>query len=360
MKICFVQHRAYELFRPEVQTQYGGAEVQMYLHAKELAKHKNLSVYFIVADYGQAKKERIDGVQVWASSSFKDSTWKQALDFFRVFSAVKADVYVQMTLTRFSFLMALLCRLRRQRFVYLVSHDEDISGKILPANFFIRKLSLCVFPLSSKVIAQNHYQREALLKQGIDAPIIRSSLEGEASALPRRSYHLWLARAESWKRPDVFIRLAQQFPGEKFLMICPPFVEYDAQAYRHLTELAKAQPNLEFRSSYAAFSELDGLFAEAKTFVNTSLHEGFPTTFLHAAQHGVPILSLAVDPDGLLQTEGIGFCAQEDEAMLAQQLRSLLQDATLYANTVEHCLRYFNREHRVSANTAKLLAQLGS
>jgi glycosyltransferase involved in cell wall biosynthesis len=48
----------------------------------------------------------------------------------------------------------------------------------------------------------------------------------------------------------------------------------------------------------------------AVALVSTSLHEGMPNTFLEAWSLGVPVLTLAFDPDGVVEREGLGISAQ--------------------------------------------------
>jgi glycosyltransferase involved in cell wall biosynthesis len=65
--------------------------------------------------------------------------------------------------------------------------------------------------------------------------------------------------------------------------------------------------------------------AAATLLINTSQFEGFPNAFQQAWYYGVPTLSLGVDPDGVIEREGLGKCCGNiDELEL--QLRSLLKD----------------------------------
>ena len=67
IKACFVSPFAYSLFNPEVELKFGGAEVQMYLLATELAKDENFDVNFVVLDLGQKEKEEYQGDKVYKS-----------------------------------------------------------------------------------------------------------------------------------------------------------------------------------------------------------------------------------------------------------------------------------------------------
>jgi glycosyltransferase involved in cell wall biosynthesis len=355
MKICFIQPRAYELFQPAVQTQFGGAEVQMYLHAKELAKHPEHQVSFMVADYGQAKKETYDNVQVYKSINFRHSLFRQIVAFYKTFRIIDPDIYLQMTLTRFSFIIALWCLLTGKKFVYLISHDHDLNGKILKTNFILQKLSLLVFIFSHKIIAQNKYQYELLKKYHIHSEIIRSSLEAAPQTANEKEYHLWIARAEVWKRPELFIQLAECYPDEKFLMVCPPFSEVDTDYFTSLMQHSSRLKNLVFIDHYIHFSELDNLFSKSKLFINTSESEGFPTTFIHACKNGIPVLSLSVNPDNIFETHGIGFYCHDKMEELKARMEEICRDEELYKTTVQNCLRYFDTHHHLSVNSAALI-----
>src|SRR5690606_5922774 len=59
------------------------------------------------------------------------------------------------------------------------------------------------------------------------------------------------------------------------------------------------------------------LLSRATMLINTSEWEGFPNIFLEAALSGTPIVSLAIDPDGLLSQKHCGFTARSDLNQLA-------------------------------------------
>jgi hypothetical protein len=55
VRICFIAPKAYLLFNPDVKELFGGAEVDLYFLATELARDKNYAAGFITADYEQEK-----------------------------------------------------------------------------------------------------------------------------------------------------------------------------------------------------------------------------------------------------------------------------------------------------------------
>ncbi|MCA1656367.1 MAG: glycosyltransferase, partial [Actinobacteria bacterium] len=68
--------------------------------------------------------------------------------------------------------------------------------------------------------------------------------------------------------------------------------------------------------------ELIALYARAVAVVNTSGFEGFPNTFMEAWACGVPVLSLSVDPDGVIERHGLGGVAHGSLERLAELGRS--------------------------------------
>ena len=69
--------------------------------------------------------------------------------------------------------------------------------------------------------------------------------------------------------------------------------------------------------------EVTRLLQQSRMLLNTSDAEGFPNTFLQAAQLGVPIVSLHVDPERMLAEYDCGFCADGDRAALIEVMRRI-------------------------------------
>lgn len=338
------------LFCPKYETKYGGAEVQMNLLSKELAKDTNYNVSFIVADYGQ-KILNIDNVKIYPSLNFEENLIQRIITFFKTFREVDAQIYVQMTLTYFSWLIALYCKVLGKKFVFLVAHDNDVDGTILNTkNTVLKKLSLLVFKFSSIVITQNEYQSKYLQNRRISNVIFNSSLEEIEKKNHKGQYHLWIARAEKWKKPEIFIQLAKEIPEREFLMICPSLLNEDDLYYQNLKEIALKVPNLKFVEKYIPYHQLSEIFSKAITFVNTSESEGFPTTFLHASQCGIPIASYNVNPNNFINTYKCGFDAKKDFNKLKEYIIKVSSDISLAKIQSKNCNKYFKENHCIETN----------
>jgi hypothetical protein len=60
LKICFIAPKTYPVFNPNVGDYFGGANVDLYYLATEMAKDKDFESSFIVADYGRYDGEKTD------------------------------------------------------------------------------------------------------------------------------------------------------------------------------------------------------------------------------------------------------------------------------------------------------------
>ncbi|VAW13835.1 hypothetical protein MNBD_BACTEROID05-633, partial [hydrothermal vent metagenome] len=124
---------------------------------------------------------------------------------------------------------------------------------------------------------------------------------------------LWVATIKEWKRPEIFIRLAKMFPKEKFVMV-GGMSKKSNEYYEKIKDMALKVKNLEFRG-YLNLEEVEEEFSRAKIFVNTSVQEGFPNTFLQSWRRGIPVVSY-IDPDGIIEKESLGHVVSHEKTMV--------------------------------------------
>lgn len=355
MKICFIAPKAYQLFNSEVKSTFGGAEVQLFLLAKELAKKKELDIHFMVADYEQKEIEEHSGVTVHKSLNFGSSKVRQIRDFFRVFDKINADIYIQRTLTAESGLIALYCRLKKKKFVYMVAHDRETDGgHVIYRSLFGSFLAHLVFKLTDKVIVQNQYQKENLLKiKKRKSVLLNSSCKINEGNSNEKEFILWVGRSEDWKRPDLFLELIGRLQSEKFVMICPPATE-NSELAEIIKRRAENFLNLTFLE-FVTFVEIDKYFQKAKIFVNTSMQEGFPNTFLQSMKSKTPILSLNVNPNNILDDNQCGLSCHDKYDLLRKNMKKLLENDILRAKMGENGFYYAKENHDIKNNATKFL-----
>ncbi len=116
-----------------------------------------------------------------------------------------------------------------------------------------------------------------------------------------------ISRWDRRKRPELFLKLAAEFPSYRFVAVGRGSATAEAEYDEQLRERFSGIPNLELPGLINRFTEpekMKKLLDETWIFVNTAAREGLPLTFLEAAAHGCAILS-AVNPDGFAERFGV-------------------------------------------------------
>jgi glycosyltransferase involved in cell wall biosynthesis len=335
IRICFVSLYAYHLFNPENKSKFGGAELQLYLLASELAKDPQYDISFVVGDFGQPEFEIRHGIKLY---KFFNPT--KGLKYFRALWAfvrlwklihrINPDIFVQRSAGLETAEVGFFCGIKHKHFVYMVAHDSDIN-KQRPywhqGLFGIFKWSLFRLGLRSAefIFTQHELQELELKKHFKVATMVRPS----AHLIPleidmrKKRFVLWVARCEDWKNPEIYLDLAEKFPNQEFVMVMPE--SNDKEYYKIIKTRALGIKNIRL-IDYVEFDKIDPYFAQALVFVNTSKTEGFPNTFIQAFKNKTPVLSYRVNPNNILNDEKMGACAEGDKIKFENELQSLLAD----------------------------------
>jgi glycosyltransferase involved in cell wall biosynthesis len=131
---------------------------------------------------------------------------------------------------------------------------------------------------------------------------------------------LYMGRLDYRKRPEMTLELAKEFPEIKFEIAgkarIPAYESKLKQTYGHLE-------NVNFLGFVKQFegNRHHQLFSQAWIYINTSVREGLPNSFIEAAGHQCAILS-HVNPDNFASAFGCHVAEQD----FAGGLRWLLAD----------------------------------
>jgi len=354
IKVCFVAPKAYPIFNPDKGDYFGGAEIDLYYLATEIARDSSFEVSFVVADYGQNDVEIIEGVKVIKALDFR----KNALNGLkRTWGALRwadADIYVLKCASPGVPLVAMFCKLHRRVFVYRLAHSFESDGTYVQKHPILGRLFAWSLRQAAIVFAQNTIDAENLTRtMGISSRMVPNGHPLSPMQRCRRDTILWVGRDVFFKKPERFLELAKAVPNEHFTMVCQTLS--NDQYYANLTMETGKIPNLRF-IRHVPFNQIDAYFQRAKVFVNTSDAEGFPNTFIQACKCGTAILSFNVNPDDFLNQYRCGFCAQGDWDLFVKMLRDLLvpQDAQRYGANG----RYYVEENHDIAKIATLYKRI--
>jgi len=201
------------------------------------------------------------------------------------------------------------------------------------------------------IFAQTEHQQRLLSERyGKKSIVVRNpiDLNNYVENVPdysERRYALWVGRADPYfKRPMMLIDLARAAPEIEFLMVMNPKIASLEQ------QVKEAKPDNVTILDHVPFSKIDELFAKAFVFVNTSVMEGFPNTFLQAGKYAVPILSLQVDPDGFIEENNCGIVAQGDFNKFVEGLRIIKNDRESAQQSSRNIKAYVEARHSLVSN----------
>ena len=311
MKICFHINDAFSVLTGEG-NRIGGAEINLFLLAKEFAKSKDYRVFFIVGDFGQKPTIHNNNITIIKNPYYNTIFNRAYHKFFRkiytliTFYKINADIYITSVASESLFMIRLASFLRNAKLIYRVAHDWDIDGTRAYNNSINGLLYRMSLPFVNEIIVQTKYQQVTLLrKMGLKSSVIKNGFPQNKKINfndKKNSYFLWVSRAIEWKRPELFIEFAKLFPSEKFIMI----LTGDGLVKHKIKEKIIDIKNIEYHD-YIPFDEIDVYFKNSKCFINTSTNEGFPNTFIQSWLNRVPVISLDVNPDDIIVKYNLGF-----------------------------------------------------
>jgi glycosyltransferase involved in cell wall biosynthesis len=156
------------------------------------------------------------------------------------------------------------------------------------------------------------------------------------------------------KQLEHFLDLAASLPGLRFALVGGFDINGSVDLRTSTEERLSNLRNVSFLGPQKA-EDVIALLAHSKVLVNTSIAEGFPNSMLEAWSVGVPVVSLFIDPGGVIEREQIGLlsrtkCRLRDNVLALSLMRKRNEEAG------RRGLAYVRREHSLEA-ICKALAQ---
>lgn len=358
MKVCFFSPTAYSYFNRESDSWAGGAETQQFLLARRMID-RGVDVSFIVGDHGQADVEVFDGIEV--IRSFAPFTGNRKLRFIpdmlkikRAMEIADADVYNQRSTSFYTGQLAWFASRMGKRFTFSIGIDyncyPDCQGHL---SFPMTGMYRYGIRKADAVIAQTEEQR-LLLKKNMkrDSVLIRNGipiLENGSGSAAASSYPdvrkelLWVGSFRRRKRPELFLEMARRMPEADFVIVGGGGDERDF--YTGIEREASTIPNLT-APGFVPPDEIEEYYRRAWAYVNTSVLEGFPNTYLHSWRHGVPTFTLEIDPDGIIEYNGLGRRAGDLENLVAS-LREICSNQGIREEMSARALKYVRDNHDI-------------
>jgi glycosyltransferase involved in cell wall biosynthesis len=346
----------------------GGAEFQVLCLLEALLPLQRYDIYYVARRVpGDLRPDGYRVVGIEGSSAVRRLGYvADAVPLYRALREIRPDVIYQRIACGYTGITAYYARRHGARLIWHISSDTDVIPERLRggSNALRRYLEkLCIeygIVRAHHVIAQSDLQAR-LLKQnyGRTADAVIPNFHPR----PREPIDktgpvsiLWVANLKPLKRPEVFVRLAarlKDLQGVRFTMVGAPPEQAHPTWCDALMRNIHMTPNLKYVGK-RTHDEVNELFARGHVLVNTSQYEGFPNTFIQAWMREVPVVSLHIDPDDVLERQRIGIHARTEE-MLADAVRMLVAEPGKRAEYGTRARRHAEMRH--SLDNVRLLAQ---
>jgi glycosyltransferase involved in cell wall biosynthesis len=167
---------------------------------------------------------------------------------------------------------------------------------------------------------------------------------------------LWISNFKyHQKQPYLFVELAKRFHNKKdvaFIMIGGSIGRENE--FSDLLKKIKTVPNLSYLGELSQ-DEVNIYLSKGHVLVNTSRFEGFPNTYVQAWLREVPVVSLNVDPDGIITREKIGFCSKLFEVFV-NDVMTLVENTTLRDEMGKRARLYAETNHTIDKMAEKLIS----
>ena len=358
MKICFWGKIADALMG----NTYGGGELQIAFIAKSLASRGH---EVVVVDLDSTREFiTAEGIRVIPVEGYNKGikglrTITHRLPaLYSTFIKVNADVYYCRIREYRHVIVYMAARKVNAKFILGLASDLDILsiGKrwkhFYSSNVrdfwgvFNAALGELVYPFLLKnadlVMVQHQGQQDILNKKRIRSLVFCNliDLNGQPYKQEEESNELvYVGSLDKRKGFADFYYLVTQTPDCNFKVIGRTRDKTGEVIYDKL----KSFPNVILKGKLSHELTIREI-ARSRALVSTSPMEGFPNIFIEAWSCGVPVLSLFVDPGGIISRERLGFVAGGDIKKLINAVKNVTNNEEFRSRATE----YVHRTHEIT------------
>lgn len=332
----------------------GGAELQAHYLEKEALRLGWDTHYSFLSDGNRYENHEktilhpINMKKIW--TKLGNIKYPYAGHLFHSLSQVKPDIIYQRGGLSFTGVAAFYAQRNNCKFIFHIAADWDVKPVAIPWKKFylMPEYQLMQYGIKKAdiVIAQTQFQKKKLNRHyGRDAILIPNGHPVPRDCKKNRSQIkiLWIGNWKEVKQPQFFIKLVGEIsPRENvsFIMLgrTDGYSKLVVDARKNGIDIRGEIPN----------DQVNQLLENAHLLINTSIQEGFSNTFIQAWMRRVPVISLKVDPDNIIQRKGLGRCS-ENFNKLVQNTKELITDSVLRehmgAEARKHAIEHHSLEN---------------
>jgi len=350
VKICFVSLNSYSLLIDTHQDYIGGAELQQVEIAKEL-RQRGYEIVFIT--YGENERKSSNGIQILPTYNRNNvkqySSIKKAFIIYKKMRTANADIYFYRAGS--PAIVTFFGKLLGKKVIHQIASDTQFIKR----NFFEERRfqghlgqigNWFDIKFSDVVISQNEFQNSMLKdRYNINSVEIKNVLHLAPLDNIRtdKITILWVGTIRAIKQPDLFLKIAKHFPEYNFVMIGG--LGENIELFNDTKNAASQIKNLDFKG-FVTHDKISDYYKKAFLLINTSEMEGVPNVFLEAWMHSIPVISLNVDPDGVLSKYKLGYCSKSFNQLLSD-VKKLMEDKKLLNIMGKNGRKYIEENHEL-------------
>jgi hypothetical protein len=341
----------------------GGGELQIALLARALAKMGH-EVVVLECECKQGFVTE-EGIKVYPITG-----WNNGIKMIRTLTHKLPQLYLNLRDQKADIYY---CRIRNYRHVFAYLAARKVNAKFILAlasdldimsfktrwkyfylanlhklwYFFEGLFSEIIYPIllrkSDYVFVQHIWQKESLLRKKINSILFPNLIdlnERPVISNNKKKGFIYVGWLDKRKGFIDFFKLVEKAPLHTFIVIGPPRDKIGDFYFEKLKTFKNVSLLGELSHSETMYH-----IANSKALISTSPMEGFPNIFIEAWAFGIPVLSLYVDPGGVIKREDLGVVADGD-------LTRLLDAMNSFENTQEFAERaktYVDHNHVLNA-----------
>lgn len=356
-KVCFIMGSHWSVVM-------GGAQYQAKCIMEQIIPKPDFKVFYMarVVDKSLNPKD-YKILQIAENKGIR--RYGYVFDTFRLNNLLREidpDVIYQRGLKAYTGILARYAQQNGCKFIFHIAHDYDvIPSKRLSLHWVLGGIEKIIGEYGLRradyVIAQTKQQCKYLIqnynrKDAILVPNFHPVPQEDIVKPTRPIRVVWVANFKSMKRPEMFVRLAKDLKNYnevEFIMIGR---QGSKKLYGDMHEEISNVKNIRYLGELP-IGQVNKILAESHIFVNTSLAEGFPNTFIQAWMRQVPVVSISVNTDEVLDGVNTGIYGGTYEGMKAA-VKNLIND-NVFRNTMGQNAQAYAFENHSTVNVNKII-----
>ena len=335
----------------------GGSQYQIKCLLEKLVPAGKFEIYYITKKYNhQYIPCGYNIISLTGHTRFTGNRYYfDSFSLLKNLNKIKPAIIYQRVGCAYTGIAAFYAKRNNCKMVWHIAHDTDVMpGKVNKSLKFRqgcleKKILEYGLKNCSAIIAQTHQQKIYLKKYykrktAAVIPNFQPRPEGEIHK-DNSIIILWVANLKQWKKPESFIRLAEDLSRMNLAVECFMIGKPSGnKPWQEALEKRIAEISILSYLGACSIEEVNSFLNRAHIFINTSTAEGFPNTFIQAWMRKTPVVSLHCNPDNIFCKHKVGFFSGKYDKMLSQVVK-LIKNNTLREEMGEAARAYALQTH---------------